>query len=98
MIWRSNGKTLSSHQRATSGNDSSRSVSPVGAQSTTSTSNSPASWWRLSARSENSSSAPGGTVSSSALMRSTPWSTSSSPSHSCIADQLRSISSWAWTS
>ena len=36
MIWRSNGKTLSSHQRATSGNDSSRSVSPVGAQSTTS--------------------------------------------------------------
>ena len=28
------GKTFSSHQRATSGNDSSRSVSPVGAQST----------------------------------------------------------------
>ncbi len=34
-IWRSKGNTLSIHQRATSGNDSSRSVSPVGAQSTT---------------------------------------------------------------
>ena len=40
MIWRSIGKTFFSHQRATSGNDSSCSVSPVGAQSTTSTSNS----------------------------------------------------------
>ena len=40
-IWRSNGNTLSIHQRATSGNDSSRSVSPVGAQSTMITSHSP---------------------------------------------------------
>ena len=43
-IWRSTGNTLSSHQRATSGNDSNRSVSPVGAQSTTITSHSPAAW------------------------------------------------------
>ena len=43
-IWRSTGNTLSIHQRATSGNDSSRSVSPVGAQSTTITSHSP-EWW-----------------------------------------------------
>ena len=42
-IWRSNGNTLSIHQRATSGNDSSRSVSPVGAQSTMTTSHSPES-------------------------------------------------------
>src|SRR5512144_987003 len=40
---------------------------------------------------------PGGTVSSSALMRSTPRWTSSSPSHSCTPDQLRSISSCALT-
>ena len=43
-IWRSTGNTLSIHQRATSGNDSSRRVSPVGAQSTTITSHSP-EWW-----------------------------------------------------
>ena len=42
-IWRSNGNTLSIHHRATSGNDSSRSVSPVGAQSTTTTSQTPES-------------------------------------------------------
>ena len=42
-ICRSNGNTLSIHHRATSGNDSSRSVSPVGAQSTTITSQSPES-------------------------------------------------------
>ena len=36
-------KSLPSHQRAASGNDSSRSVSPVGAQSTTITSHSPSS-------------------------------------------------------
>src|ERR1700759_956501 len=33
-ICRSNGNTLSIHQRATSGNESRRSVSPVGGQST----------------------------------------------------------------
>jgi hypothetical protein len=33
-IRRSHGNTFSSHQRATSGNESRRSVSPVGAQST----------------------------------------------------------------
>jgi hypothetical protein len=91
------GNTRSSHQRATSGNDSSRSVSPVGAQSTTTTSCSPASWWRLSASSENSSSRPGGTVSSSALMRSTPRSISIEPSQSCTPFQLRSSSAWAET-
>ncbi len=37
------GNALSSHQRAASGNDSSRSVSPVGAQSTMIASYSPAS-------------------------------------------------------
>ena len=40
---------------------------------------------------------PGGTVSSSAAMRSTPWSISIWPSQSCTADQLLSISCWAWT-
>ena len=39
--------TLSSHQRAASGNESSRSVSPVGAQSTMIASHSPDSTWRL---------------------------------------------------
>ena len=92
------GKTLSSHQRATSGNDSSRSVSPVGAQSTITASYSPDSWWRLIASRLNSSSIPGGTVSSSALMRSTPRVISRSPSQSCTPAQLRSISSWALTS
>ena len=95
--WRSWGKTFSSHQRATSGKESSRSVSPVGAQSTTTASHSPLSWWCLSWSSENSSSRPGGTVSSSAVMGFTPRSTSSSPSHSDTPDQWRSISSWAWT-
>ena len=77
--------TLSSHQRAASGNDSSRSVSPVGAQSTTITSHSPDSTWRLSRSRLNSSSPPGGTVSSSAAIRSTPRSMSTPPSHSCTA-------------
>ena len=95
---RCQGKTFSSHQVATSGNDSSRSVSPVGAQSTITQSNSSSSWWRLIWSSENSSSMPGGTVSSSAEMRSTPRSASSSPSQSCTASQWRSISSCACTS
>ena len=68
--------TLSSHHCAASGNESSRSVSPVGAQSTTITSQSPDSWWALSASRLNSSSPPGGTVSSSAAIRSTPRSIS----------------------
>ena len=89
--------TRSSHQRAASGNESSRSVSPVGAQSTTIASHSPDSAWRLSWSRLNSSSAPGGTVSSSAAIRSTPRSASTPPSHSCAADQLRSISSCACT-
>ena len=95
---RSQGKTFSSHHVQTSGNDSSRSVSPVGAQSTTIASNCSSSWWRLIWSSEKSSSMPGGTVSSSAEMRSTPCSASSSPSHSWTASQWRSISSWACTS
>ena len=41
---------------------------------------------------------PGGTVSSSAEIRSTPWSVSSRPSHSDTASQWRSISSWAFSS
>ena len=94
----SNGNTLSIHQRATSGKDSSRSVSPVGAQSTTIASHSPESLWACRRSSENSSSIPGGTVSSSAEMRSTPRSCSSSPSQSWTPDQWRSISSWALTS
>ena len=95
--WRSRPNTLSSHHCATSGNESSRSVSPVGAQSTITTSQSPSSTWRLSCSRLKSSSPPGGTVSSSAAMRSTPWSTNSEPSHPCTADQLRSSSSWACT-
>ena len=94
---RSRPNTLSSHHCATSGNDSSRSVSPVGAQSTITTSQSPSSTWRLSCSSENSSSPPGGTVSSSAAIRSTPWSTNSPPSQLWTADQWRSSSSCACT-
>ena len=56
---RSHGSTLSSHQRAMSGNESRRSVSPVGAQSTMITSNSPESWWRLICSRLKSSSMPG---------------------------------------
>ncbi len=97
-IWRSIGNTFSIHQRATSGNDSSRSVSPVGAQSTTIASQSPDSCCACSRSSENSSSIPGGTVSSSAEIRSTPRSMNSSPSQSWTPDQWRSISSWALTS
>ncbi len=92
------GRIFSSHQVTTSGNDSSRSVSPVGAQSTITQSNSPDSWWRLSCSRENSSSMPGGTVSSSEEMRSTPRSSSSPPSQPWARSQWRSISSWAWTS
>ena len=94
----SHGNTLSSHQRATSGKESSRSVSPVGAQSTTITSNSPDSWWRLSCSREKISSIPGGTVSSSARMRSTPRSDSTPPSQRCTAFQWRSSSASACTS
>ena len=89
--------TLSSHQRAASGNESSRSVSPVGAQSTMIASHSPDSTWPLSTSSENSSSPPGGTVSSSAAIRSTPRSISSPPSQSETALQCCSSSSWACT-
>ncbi len=96
--WRSAPNTFCSHQRATSGNDSSRSVSPVGAQSTTITSHASLRCWAWSANSANSSSIPGGTVSSSAAIRSTPWSTSSSPSHSCTPLQWRSSSRWLSTS
>ena len=56
---RCEGRIRSSHQVTTSGNDRSRSVSPVGAQSTITQSNSPSSWWRLIWSSENSSSMPG---------------------------------------
>ena len=41
---------------------------------------------------------PGGTVSSSAAMRSTPRSSSSEPSQLWTESQWRSISSWACTS
>src|SRR3954454_1005637 len=90
----SHGKTFSSHQRETSGKESRRSVSPVGAQSTMTTSHSPLAWARLSCSSANSSSIPGGTVSSSAEIRSTPRSMSSSPSQLWTADQCSSISAW----
>ena len=43
-------ETFASHQRATSGNESSRSVSPVGAQSTTITSQPPGLQCALSAQ------------------------------------------------
>ena len=89
--------SLPSHQRAASGNDSSRSVSPVGAQSTTITSQRPSwTWSRIRSR-LNSSSPPGGTVSSSAAIRSTPRSISIDPSHACTAVQWRSSSSCADT-
>ena len=90
------GTTRSSHQRATSGSDSSRRVSPVGAQSTTTTSNSSPSAWRRSRRSASSSSRPGGTVSSSAEMRSAPRRSSWADSQERTAVQLRSSSACAW--
>ena len=96
FLWE--GRMRSSHQVTTSGNESSRRVSPVGAQSTITQSNSPSSWCRLIQSREKSSSIPGGTVSSSAEMRSTPRSASRSPSQPCTPCQWRSISSWAWTS
>ena len=69
-----------------------------GAQSTMIASHSPESCCACRRSSENSSSIPGGTVSSSAEIRSTPRSMNSSPSHSWTPDQWRSISSWALTS
>ncbi len=95
---RSQGNTFSIHHWAMSGNPSSRSVSPVGAQSTTRTSKRPLSVWRLIWSIENSSSMPGGTVSSSARICSTPRLASSFAIQSWTAVQLASISSWARTS
>ena len=92
---RSQGSTLSSHQRATSGNDSSRRVSPVGAQSTTITSKSPLAWWERIRRRLKSSSMPGGTVSSSAATPRTPRSARIRPSQSRTAAQFSSSSTCA---
>ena len=91
------GTTRSSHQRATSGSESSRRVSPVGAQSTTTTSNSSLSAWRRSRSRASSSSRPGGTVISSAEIRSAPRRRSCAESQSRTEAQLRSISACAWT-
>ena len=91
------GTTRSSHQRATSGSESSRRVSPVGAQSTTTTSNSSLSAWRRSRSRASSSSRPGGTVISSAVIRSAPRRRSCAESQSRTEAQLRSISACAWT-
>ena len=69
---RSTGKTRSMYQPSASGSASSRSVSAVGAQSTTMTSHAADSAWLRSSSSASTSSAPGSTVSSSAVIGSTP--------------------------
>jgi hypothetical protein len=91
------GKTRASHQRATSGQLRRRSVSPVGAQSTTITSQRPDASASPSAMRATSSSSPGGTASSCAAIRSTPRSVRTPASHVRIAPQRRSSSSWAET-
>ena len=87
-----------SHQRATSGNESSRSVSPVGAQSTIDARPSrPSSWWRLSCSRLNSSSHAGrdgqllGRDAVHAALDAAARRASPAP-----RAQLRSSSSWAW--
>ena len=59
-----------------SGSANSRSVSAVGAQSTTITSQSPLTAWLRSSSRASTSSAPGITVSSSAVIASTPAASS----------------------
>ncbi len=85
------------NMRSTSGNRRSRSVDPVGAQSTTHTSNFPPSATSPTARSETSSSRPGNTSSSSATNGSES-SRSSTWSHSWISVHERSSSDRAATS
>ena len=95
---RSRPNTLSSHQlRDVGEREQPQRLAGRRAVDDRSTSHSPSSTWRLSCSRLNSSSPPGGTVSSSAAIRSTPWSTNSPPSQPCTADQLRSSSSWACT-
>ena len=60
------GMTFSNREANISGNFSKESVSPVGAQSTMSTSYRFCSWMSRMRRSENNSSSPGNTSSSSA--------------------------------
>ena len=69
---RSTGKIRSMYQFMTSGSESSRSVSAVGAQSTTSMSNAPLSTCVLTSIRLKISSSPGITVSSSAWIVSVP--------------------------
>ena len=95
----SQGNTFSSHQRATSGNDSRRSVSPVGAQSTTITSNSPRLVVALQLQQRED--LVHARAARSAPRRGSgrrPGRTSSPPSQRWTACQLRSISASAWTS
>ena len=69
---RSTGKIRSMYQFITSGSESSRSVSAVGAQSTMSRSYLPAWTWVFTSMSAKISSSPGITESSSAWIVSTP--------------------------
>ena len=95
---RSIGKIRFRYQRATSGKASSCRVSPVGAQSTTRTSNWRVSAWRRIHIRLAISSIPGGVASSSAMMSSTPWELKSVARYSWIFSQWPSISWRAFTS
>ena len=72
MIRRPIGSTLSIHHFAASGSERRRSVSPVGAASTTMTSYLPESWWSAIQSRSPTSSMPGRTVISSAMTSSSP--------------------------
>ena len=72
------------YQPSTSGSDSSRRVSAVGAQSTTMTSHRPLSAWSARSARAKTSSSPGTTASSSASIPSTPAQARTSSSHDRI--------------
>ncbi len=80
----------SMYQLRASGNASSRSVSAVGAQSTTITSQRPDRMWSRTSSSASTSSAPGSTVSSSASIGSTPTTCSTDRRYAWMSPQDRS--------
>ena len=79
-------------KRSTSGKRNRRRVEPVGAQSTTHTSNSPVASTSFTARSATSSSMPGKTSSSSATISSACRRASAARKNAWISDQDRSSS------
>jgi hypothetical protein len=83
-------KMRSMYQLSASGSASSRSVSAVGAQSTTITSQRPERTWSRTSSSASTSSAPGNTVSSSASIGSTPITFSTERRYAWMSPQDRS--------